>query len=84
MQSWQGAFLCFVELIFFQFYHPLCAIVETVKEGFILVSRAEAAAEMECGIVVIQRQMPQEIVQFFEAFPDVRGIGFVGFCVYPV
>ena len=58
--------------------------MEAVEEGFVFICRAEAATKVKDGVVVIQRQMPQEVIQFFEAFPDVRRIGFVGFLVGPV
>ena len=63
------------------FHHQLCAVVEAVEEGFVFVRRAEAAAQVEDGVVVLQGYAIQKGIQFFEAVPYVRGIGFVGFLV---
>ena len=46
-----------------------------------LISDAEAAAEGEDGVVILQGYAFQQGIQFFEAVPYVRGIGFVGFLV---
>ena len=48
------------------------------------VCRAEAATQVEDGVVVLQGYAFQQGIQFFEAVPYVRGIGFVGFLVGPV
>ena len=65
----------------FQFLHQLDAVMETVDEGLVFVGYADPAAEIEYRIVVIQGQDFQIILQFFEAFPDSRWVGFVRFCV---
>ena len=46
-----------------------------------LIGGAEAAAEVEDGIIIFQRQMSQEVIQFQEAIPDVRWVGFMGFLI---
>ena len=58
--------------------------MEAVEEGFVFVGRAKAAAQVEDGVVIIQRQMSKEGIQFFEPVPYVRRVGFVGFLVCPV
>ena len=68
-------------LILFKFAHQICTVLETIEEGFVFVGAAEAAAEVEDGIVIIQGQAAQEGIQFFEAAADLRWVGFVGFCV---
>ena len=47
------------------------------------VCRAEAATKVKDGVVVIQRQPVQKVIQFFKAVPYVRRVGFVGFLVCP-
>ena len=74
----------FLGLFFFKFHHQLCAVVEAVKESFVFVCCAEAAAQIEDGVVILQGYAIQQGIQFFEAVPYVRGIGFVGFLVGPV
>ena len=41
-------------LILFKFAHQICTVLETIEEGFVFVGAAEAAAEVEDGIVIIQ------------------------------
>ena len=57
----------------------MCAINQAVAEGFFLVSRTQAAAEVKDGIVIVQGQGFKETLQFFETFADFWRIGFVGF-----
>ena len=45
------------------------------------IGGAEAAAEVENSIVIIQRKIAEELFQLFEAVTDFRRIGFVGFGV---
>ena len=45
------------------------------------VGSAELTTEVPHGIVIIQGQTAQEVIQFFEAVADLRWIGFVGFGV---
>ena len=73
----------FSELFYLEFHHQLCAVVDAVEEGFVFVGCAEAAAKVENSIVVLQRQPVQKGIQFLEAVPYVRWVGFVGFLVCP-
>ena len=45
------------------------------------VGGAELTTEIPHGIVIIQGQAVQEIIQFLESISDLRWIGFVGFGV---
>ena len=77
------SFLCIfaVRYLLCKFHHQLCTVVEAVDEGFVFIGCTEAAAEIEYGVVIIQRQVFQQFIQFPEAIPDVRRIGFVGFLI---
>ena len=55
------------------------SIEQTMAEGFFLVSRTQAAAEVKDGVVIVQGQGFQETLQFLETLADFRRIGFVGF-----
>ena len=57
----------------------MCPIKQTVAEGFFLVGRTQAAAEVKYGIVIAQWQGFRKTLQLLEALADLRGIGFVGF-----
>ena len=57
------------------------SVFEAIKKGFMFVSRAEAATEVENGIVIFQWQMSQQVIQFPEAIPDVRWVRFMGFLI---
>ena len=46
-----------------------------------LIGGTEAAAEVKDGIVIFQWQMSQQVIQFTEAVPDVRWVGFMGFLI---
>ena len=46
-----------------------------------LISDAEAAAEGEDGVVILQGEVTEELFQFSNSFADFRWITFVGFCV---
>ena len=46
-----------------------------------LIVGTKAAAEVEDGIIVFQWQMSQQVIQFSEAIPDIRWVGFVGFLI---
>ena len=59
----------------------MCAVKQTVMEGFPLVGGAEAAAEIKDGIVIVQGQGFQETLQFLETLADFRWIGFMGFAI---
>ena len=43
-----------------------------------LIGGAELTTEVPDGIVIIQGQIAQEVIQFLESVPDVRRVGFVG------
>ena len=42
------------------------------------IGGAELTTEVPDGIVIIQGQIAQEVIQFLESVPDVRRVGFVG------
>ena len=48
----------------------MCAIEETVTESFAFIGDTEAAAEVEDGIVIIQREGAEELFQFLKAVAD--------------
>ena len=50
-----------------------------MAEGFCLIGRTQAAAEVKDGVVIAQWQGFQKIPQFLEALADLGWIGFVGF-----
>ena len=64
---------------FMQFKNKVCAVLETIEEGFMLVGGAEAAAEVEHCVVIIQRQGVQKFLQLLESITDLGGIILVGF-----
>jgi len=45
------------------------------------ISGAEAAAEVEDCVVIIERQCAKEVFQRFESLTDLRWVAFVGLCV---
>ena len=45
------------------------------------IGGTELTTEVPDGIVIIQGQAAQEVIQFFEAVADLRWIGFVGLYV---
>ena len=57
----------------------MCAIEQTVAEGFCLVGCTQAAAEVKDCVVIVEGQGFQETLQFLVALADFRRIGFVGF-----
>ena len=67
--------------LFEKFKNYACAVLETVEEGFVFIGGAELATEVPYGIVILQGQLTQKVVQFLEAVADLRWVGFVGFCV---
>lgn len=44
-----------VHVSFMQFKNKVCAVLETIEEGFMLVGGAEAAAEVKDRVVIVQR-----------------------------
>ena len=54
------------------------SVLETIDKCFMFVGSAELTTEVPNGIVIIQGQAAHEGIQFLEAFPDLRWIGFVG------
>ena len=59
----------------------MCAVLQAIQKGFMFIGGAEAAAEVKDGIVICQWQMSQQVIQFPEAIPDVRWVGFMGFLI---
>ena len=57
----------------------MCPINQAVAEGFFLIGRTQAAAEVKDGIVIVQGQGFQEALQLLETLADLWWIGFVGF-----
>lgn len=39
----------------FHLEHQVCAVLKTIKKGFVFVRGAEVAAEGEDGIIILQR-----------------------------
>ena len=68
-------------LFFLKFLHQICTILKTVEESFMFVSSTDLATKVPYGIIIIQGQAAQEVIQFLEAVADFRWIGFMGFCV---
>ena len=64
-----------------KFLHQVCAVSEIIKKYFMFVGGAELATEVPYGVVIIQRQVTKEVIQFFESITDFRWVGFVGLCV---
>lgn len=62
----------------------MCAVKETIEEGFAFVGGTKATAEVTDGIVVVQGQCMQELLQFLEAFAELRWIGFMRICIREV
>ena len=46
-----------------------------------LIGGTELTTEVPDGIVIIQGQAAQEVIQFFESITNLRRVGFVGFSV---
>ena len=59
----------------------MCTILQTVDKGLVFIGAAQTAAEVEDGVIIIQREYAEEIFQFLEAFANLHGVAFVGFCV---
>jgi hypothetical protein len=57
------------------------SIHNSIYKGFPFIGTTQAAAEVEDGVVIFQREATQEFFQLLESFADLRWIGFVGFCV---
>ena len=45
------------------------------------IGGTEAATEIKDGIIIFQWQMSQQVIQFTEAIPDIRRVGFIGFLI---
>ena len=60
------------------------AIEDAIAECFAFVGTAQAAAEVEHCVVIIQGQYTQILLQFLETVPNFLGISLMGFCVGPV
>lgn len=59
----------------------MCAVLQAVKEAFVFVVGAEAAATIEGGIVIVLGQLFQVSFQFSVACLDFRRIIFVALSV---
>ena len=55
------------------------AIEDAIAECFAFVGTAQAAAEVEHCVVIIQRQGVQKFLQFLETITNLRRIALVGF-----
>ena len=62
-----------------QLKYEMCAVKQTVMEGFAFVGCAQAAAEVKDCIVIAQWKRFQKTLQFLEALADFWRIRFVGF-----
>ena len=61
--------------------YKMCSILEAVEEGLMLIGGAELTTEVPDGIVIIQGQAAQEVIQFCESASDLRGVGLMRFCI---
>ena len=59
----------------------MCPELQTIDKRFSLVCATQMAAEVEDGVVVLQRESAEELFQFLEPLTDLGRIAFVGFCV---
>ena len=59
----------------------MCAIEDAIAESFAFVGTAQAAAEVEYCIVIIQRQYTQILLQFLEPVTNFLGIALMGFSI---
>ena len=57
----------------------MCAVKQTVMEGFAFVGCTQSAAEVKDGVVIVQGKGFQKRLQFFETLADFWRIRFVGF-----
>ena len=57
------------------------SILDAVYKCLAFVGTTKPAAEVEDGIVIFQRKVAEKVIQFLESVPDLRWVGFVGFCV---
>ena len=71
----------YYRLFFLKFLHQIRTILKTVEECFMLVGGAELTTAVPYGIVIIQGQAAQEVIQFLKSIADFRWVGFVGLCV---
>ena len=59
----------------------MCPILEAIQKCFMLICSTKATTEVKDGIIIFQWQMSQQVIQFPEAIPDVRRVGFMGFLI---
>ena len=62
-----------------QLLNKIRPVLQTVPKGFPFVGTAQAAAEVEHCVVIIQRQGVQKFLQLLESITDLGGIILVGF-----
>ena len=67
--------------LFEKFKNYAFAVLQAVEEGFVFLGGAEAAAEIEDGVIIVQGQSFRNALQFCEAGLDLRQVGLVGLCV---
>jgi len=70
-----------VGFILCQFPHHLRSILHTVNKCLFLICNAQAAAEGEYGIVIVQREMAEIFLKLLKTVTDLRRVGFMGLCV---
>ena len=61
-----------------KFREQMSTVLQTVQESFAFVGTAQAAAEIEHSIVILQGQGMQKLLQFLETVTNLRRIAFVG------
>ena len=68
-------------LFFLKFLHQIRTILKTIDKGFMFIGSTELTTEVPYGIVILQGQLTQKVVQFLKAVADLRWVTFVGLCV---
>ena len=54
------------------------AVLQAVDKSFAFIGAAQATAEIEHRIVIVQRQFTQKLFQFLKSVANLGGIAFVG------
>ena len=57
------------------------SILNTVDEGFTIISTAETATEVKDCVVIFQREVTEILFQFLKTITDFCWVAFVGLCV---
>ena len=68
-------------LLSMKFRNYVGTILQTVQESFAFICAAQAAAEIEHSIVILQGQGMQKLLQFLETVTNLRRIAFVGLSI---